>query len=164
MSKLETKTDRRTFMAGSEALIGAAVVPKAISYARILGANDRISLAHIGPGNRGQELDWIVAQHKTTDNVEITAICDLWNVRRDRAVQENTKYYGRAPRPYQYLEEVLALPDVDAVVISTPEHSHSPILRMAAEANKHAYVETPMWNVLAEAKQARNILKNSNLI
>src|SRR5436305_5489169 len=104
MSESETKTDRRTFLAGSAAVIGAAVIPKAVSYARILGANDRISLAHIGPGDRGQELDWIIAQHKATHNVEMTAVCDLWSVRRDRAVKENTKYYGRAPRSFQYLE------------------------------------------------------------
>jgi len=73
MTKSETKVDRRTFLAGSAALIGAAAVPTAVSYARILGANDRLSLAHIGPGSRGRELAWIVAQHKTTHNVEITA-------------------------------------------------------------------------------------------
>src|SRR5215470_14443917 len=156
MSTSETKTDRRTFLTGSAALIGAAVVPKAVSYARILGANDRISVAHIGPGDRGQELDWIIAQHKTTHNVEMTAVCDLWSVHRERAVKQNTNYYGRGPRAFQYLEDVLALPDVDAVVISTPEHSHSPILEMAAEAGKDAYVEKPMGNVLAEAKAARD--------
>ena len=138
MSKSETKTDRRSFLTGSAALIGGAVLPKAVSYARILGANDRISLAHIGPGNRGQELAWIIAQHKTTHNVEMTAVCDLWNVRREKAVKQNTNYYGREPRAYQYLEDVLAQTDVDAVVISTPEHSHSPILHMAAEAGKDA--------------------------
>jgi len=164
MSESETKTDRRTFLAGSAAVIGAAVIPNAVSYARILGANDRISLAHIGIGNRGQELDWIIAQHKTDKNVEMTAVCDLWNMRRDRAVKENTKYYGRAPRAFQYLEDVLALPDVDAVVISTPEHSHSPILKLTAEADKDAYVEKPMGNVLAEAKAARDAVKQHNRI
>src|SRR5215813_10356050 len=164
MSKLETKTDRRTFIAGSAALIGAAVVPKAVSYARILGANDRISVGHIGPGDRGQELDWIIAQHKTTHNVEMTAVCDLWSVHRERAVKQNTNYYGRAPRAFQYLEDVLALQDVDAVVISTPEHSHSPILKMAADAGKDAYVEKPMGNVLAEAKAARDAVKQHNRI
>src|SRR6185312_1773929 len=140
MSESKTKTDRRTFLAGSAAVIGAAVIPTAVSYARILGANDRISLAHIGIGNRGQELDWIIGQHKTDKNVEMTAVCDLWNMRRDHAVKENTKYYGRAPRAFEYLEDVLALPDIDAVVISTPEHSHSPILKLAAQADKDAYV------------------------
>src|SRR5947208_4795953 len=118
MSKSETKTDRRSFLTGSAALIGAAVMPNAASYGRILGANDRISLAHIGPGNRGQELAWIIAQHKTTHNVEMTAVCDLWNVRREKAVQQNTSYYGRAPRAYQYLDDVLTQNDIDAVVIS----------------------------------------------
>src|SRR5215831_1200277 len=113
MSVSEMKTDRRTFLTGSAALIGAAVAPKAVSYARILGANDRISLAHIGPGDRGQEPHWIIAQHKTTHNVEMTAVCDLWSVHRERAVKENTNYYSRAPHPYQYLEDVLALPDID---------------------------------------------------
>lgn len=164
MSKSESKTDRRTFLAGSAALIGAAVVPKAVSYARIIGANDRISVAHIGPGNRGQELDWIIAQHKSDQNVEMTAICDLWSARRERAVAENTKYYGRAPRAFQHLEDVLALQDIDAVVISTPEHSHSPILKMVAEADKDAYVEKPMGNVLAEAKAARDTVKKRNRI
>jgi predicted Zn-dependent protease len=164
MSESETKTDRRTFLAGSAAVIGAAVIPTAVSYARILGANDRISLAHIGIGNRGQELDWIIAQHKKDKNVEMTAVCDLWNMRRDRAVQENTKYYGRAPRAFEYLEDVLALPDVDAVVISTPEHSHSPILKLTAEADKDAYVEKPMGNVLAEAKAARDAVKQHKRI
>src|SRR5579864_624328 len=121
MSKSETKIDRRTFLTGSAALIGAAMVPTAVSYAKILGANDRISLAHIGPGDRGQELDWIIAQRKTTHNVEMTAVCDLWSVHRERAVKENTRYYGRAPRAFQYLEDVLAIQDIDAVVISTPE-------------------------------------------
>ena len=50
----------------------------------------------------------------------------------------------------------MRLKDVDAVIISTPEHSHSPILKMAAEAGKDAYVEKPMGNVLAEAKAARD--------
>jgi len=164
MSKPDGKIDRRTFLAGSAAVIGAAVVPSAASYTRILGANDRISLAHIGPGNRGQELAFVIAQHKTTHNVEMTAVCDLWNVHRERAVKENAGYYSRAPRPYQYLEDVLALPDIDAVVISTPEHSHSPILKMAAEAGKDAYVEKPMGNVLAEAKAARDAVKQHNRI
>src|SRR3984893_6150874 len=164
MSKSETKFNRRNFLTGSAALIGAAMVPTALSYGKILGANDRISLAQIGPGSRGQELDWIIAQHKATHNVEMTAVCDLWSVHRERAVTENTHYYGRSPRAYQHLEDILALPDIDAVLISTPEHSHSPILKMAAEAGKDAYVEKPMGNVLAEVKATRDAVKRQKRI
>src|SRR5437867_7789784 len=98
MRKSQAKIDRRGFLTGSAALIGgAALAPTAFSYSRILGANERISLAHIGPGNRGQELAWIVSKHKDRHNVETTVVCDLWNMRREKAVAENTHYYGRPP-------------------------------------------------------------------
>src|SRR6266404_9253578 len=165
MSESRKRIDRRSFLAGSAALLGgAAIAPTASSYNRILGANARISLAHIGPGSRGQELAWVVAQHRTRHNVEMTAVCDLWRLHRERAVAENTHYYGRSPRSYQYLEDVLALQDVDAVIISTPEHSHSPILKMAVEAGKDVYVEKPMGNVLSETKAARDTVLQSKSI
>jgi predicted dehydrogenase len=124
----EQSIDRRRFLTTSAALLAgsAAFTTTALSYDRILGANDRISLCHIGNGSRGGDLAWIVSQLKTSQNAEINTVCDLWRLNREKAVAVNTKYYGRAPRAYQYVDDVLALKDVDAVIISTPEHSHSP--------------------------------------
>ena len=80
------KITRRSFLNRSTAAIGAATVAgTAISYRRILGANDRISLGHIGIGNRGRELQGIVASLKDKHNVEMTAVCDLWKVNREKA-------------------------------------------------------------------------------
>jgi predicted dehydrogenase len=159
-------TNRRAFLAKSAAVIAgsAAFARNALSYDKILGANDRISLCHIGTGSRGSELAWIASQLKTSHNVEMTAVCDLWSLKREKAVATNTKYYGREPRSFQYLEDALALKDIDAVLISTPEHSHSPILKMAAEAGKDAYVEKPMGNMLGEAKAARDAVSQRNRI
>ena len=94
----------------------------------------------------------------------MTAVCDLWTVNREKAVAANAAHYGRAPRAFQHLEDLLALKDVDAVLISTPEHSHSPILKMAAEAGKDAYVEKPMGNVLEEVKAARDAVRERRRI
>jgi len=166
MSDSNEIIDRREFLGKSAALIagGAALPSTALSYGRIVGANDRISLAHIGTGSRGSDLDWIAAQLKTSQNAEMTVICDLWKMNREKAAATNAKYYGRAPRTYQYLEDVLALKDVDGVIISTPEHAHSPILKMTVEAGKDAYVEKPMGNVLAEVKAARDTVAKSDRI
>lgn len=161
----EKKTPRRSFLQQTAKLAaGAALSTTALSYRRILGANDRIMLGHVGVGNRGRGLDRMVSQLKDKFNVEMTAVCDLWTVNRERAVEQNTKYFGRAPRAVKTPEELLALKDVDAVFIATPEHSHSPILKLVAEANKHAYVEKPMGNVLEEAKAARDAVRSRNLI
>jgi predicted dehydrogenase len=165
MSDSNETMDRKTFLTKSAALLagGAAFANTALSYDRIAGANDRLSLCHIGNGSRGEDLDWIASQLKTSHNVEMTTVCDLWGANRERAIATNAKYYGRAPRGFQYLEDALALKDVDAVLISTPEHSHSTILKMAVEAGKDAYVEKPMGNVLAEAKAAREVVQTGVL-
>src|SRR5262249_29228652 len=143
---------------------GVAAGSSALSYSRIAGANDRISLGHIGIGTRGKELDGMAAELKTSKNVEMTAVCDLWTGNLERAVAANQKYYGRAPKSVRHIEELLAFKDLDAVIISTPEHSHSLLLKMVADAGKDAYCEKPMGNVLAEVKTARDAVLAKNLI
>src|SRR3954471_23673222 len=158
--------DRRTFLSRSAATIaGTALTNTALSYGKILGANDRISLCHVGIGGRGTELDMIVSKVASSHNVETNAVCDLWSLNRDKAVATNTKYYNRAPRAFKNIEEVLEDKDIDAVILSTPDHSHSPLLKMTADAGKDAYVEKPMGNVLSEAKSARDtVLKNKLIV
>lgn len=146
---------RRQFLGAGMAVFGSS----ALSYGRILGANDRISLAHIGIGNRGRELAGIAAGLKDAHNVEMTAVCDLWSVNRERAAAAAMRAYGRAPRTFQYMDDLLALPDVDAVIISTADFQHAPILRLVAESGRDAYCEKPMANVLEEAKAARDAVR-----
>jgi predicted dehydrogenase len=163
--KPENIINRRLFLNRTASMLaGTALGTTAASYGRIVGANDRLSLGHIGIGNRGGELDWIASRLKEKHNVEMTAVCDLWKGNREKAVSANKTYYGRPPRQFQYLEDLLLLKDVDAVLISTPEHSHSPILKLAAEAGKDAYVEKPMGNVLEEVKAARDAVLQKRLV
>jgi predicted dehydrogenase len=156
---------RRSFLHRTASIVaGSALGSTALSYARINGANDRISLGHIGVGNRGRGLLQQVSQLRDKFKAETTAVCDLWKNNRERAVESSNRYFGRAPRAFQYLEDLLRLKDIDAAIIATPEHSHSPILKMVAEAGKDAYCEKPMGNVLEEVKAARDIVKQRKLI
>ena len=159
------KVDRRQFLqTAAGAVAGTAVASTALSYDRIIGANDRIALGHIGIGNRGSGLHTMASQLKGKYNVESVAVCDLWTRNRERAASNTQKYYGRAPRAVQHPEELLAMKDVDAVFIATPEHSHSKVLQATAEAGKDAYCEKPMGNVLAEVKAARDAVKERKLV
>src|SRR5262249_14883784 len=115
-------------------------------------------------GQRGHELASVLAGMRHSHNVEMTAVCDLWSVYRDRAVKTATGDYDRAPRSYQYLEQLLDQKDIDAVIISTADFQHAPMLQLAAEAGKDAYCEKPMANVLEEAKGARDAVRSRNLI
>ena len=158
--------DRRTFFNQTAAAIaGAGVLSSpAFSYSRIKGANDRILLGHIGIGDRGSELEWIVSRLKDKHNVEMAAVCDLWKVNREKAASRAQSLYGRAPRAFQHMEDLLAQKDVDAVLISTADFQHAPVLRAVAEAGKDAYCEKPMANDLDEAKAARDAVLARDLI
>src|SRR5262249_17222419 len=111
MDSSNTKLNRREFLQKSAAVAAgsAAMSSTALSYSRILGANDRISLGHIGIGNRGRELDGIVAGLKETKNVEVSAVCDLWTHNLEQVVAANQKYFGKAPRALKHPQELLAL-------------------------------------------------------
>jgi predicted dehydrogenase len=156
--------NRRVFLTSAGAAIGASALSRtAVSYSRILGANDRISLGHIGVGRRGTGLAGIAAQLKSR-NVEMTAVCDLWKVNRETAAARAEAAYGRAPRAFQYMEDLLALKDVDAVLVSTADFQHATHLKAVVEAGKDAYCEKPMANDLAEAKAARDAVLRSDRI
>ena len=157
--------NRRSFLgqAGAVAIGAGALGGTALSYGRILGANDRISLGHVGVGRRGTELAQIVARLKGR-NVEMTAVCDLWKVNREAAVGRAAAAYGRAPRAFQYMQDLLALKDVDAVLVSTADFQHATHLKLVAEAGKDCYCEKPMANDLAEAKAAREAVLSKPLI
>src|SRR5512147_637222 len=117
MSDPTRRVDRRTFLGHSARLGGGvALASTALSYSRIVGANDRISLGHIGVGRRGSELVQVAGQLRSSHDVEMTAVCDLWKTNREKAVAANASLYGRAPRSFQHLEDLLSLKDVDAVL------------------------------------------------
>jgi hypothetical protein len=102
LDKPENTINRRSFLNRTASMLaGTALGATAASYGRIVGANDRVSLGHIGIGSRGGALDWIVSRLRAKHNVEMTAVCDLWKVNRERAVLANKTNYGRPPRQFQ---------------------------------------------------------------
>jgi predicted dehydrogenase len=151
---------RRSFLIAGAAVIGTS----ALSYGRIIGSNERISIGLVGAGRRGRELASVAAGLKASYNAEMTAICDLWKVNRERATQTANQVYGRPPRSLTQMEDLLGLQDVDAVIIATADHQHAPMLKLVAEAGKDAYCEKPMANVLEEAKAARDAVRSRSLI
>jgi len=117
----------------------------ALSSLRVLGANDRVRLGFIGLGNRGdQVLDAFLKQ----SDAEVAAICDIYEPYLDFAAQK----IGTSPKRFKDYRQLLALKDVDAVIIATPDHWHALQTIHACEAGKDIYVEKPTSLRVAEGR------------
>ena len=109
---------------------GAAVAMSASSYSRVMGANDRISIGIIGCGSRGIGAHMAgIRPHSKGQNVEITAVCDPWRVRQDMAAAKVKEWYNRDARKFSSYRDLLALKDVDAVMIASCAHQHTTHLK-----------------------------------
>lgn len=141
---------RRQFIKNSAIVAGMTV-----GSSRILGANDRLSIGVIGCSERARSalMKQVVGLGKPC-NVDITAVCDLWSVNREKGAKLVTDSGAKAPRQYKYMDEMLALKDIDAVIIATGDFQHAPLLKIAVEAGKDCYCEKPMAIDIESAKAA----------
>ena len=89
-------------------------------------------------------------------------LCDLWVGDRAEGRGLGTRGSSDARRKFSHPEELLAQKDVDAVLIATPEHSHSPMLKVAVEAGKDAYSEKPMGICWRKSKAVRDAVMQRN--
>ena len=131
---------RRKFIALSAGALGALSF-SASSYARILGANDRINVGFMGTNSRGMGL---LGSFAKMQGVNLTHNCDV-----DSRVLEKThnaiiKAGFEPPKSDKDIRRILEDPTLDALVIAAPDHWHAPAGVMALEAGKHVYVEKPL--------------------
>jgi predicted dehydrogenase len=154
-SPASSSLDRRKFLsvtAGSVA--GAVLATSSASLGRVPGANDRINIGVIGCGNRARALLEAMAGFHREENFIVSAVCDIWKVNREERVAEITKQFGSKPKIFSRYEDMLASSEVDAVMVTTPDHAHSTILAAACRAGKDVFCEKPMAMTVAEANEA----------
>lgn len=133
--------NRRTFL--MQAAAGASFAGRAVS------ANDKVNVAMIGVRGQGRHLTGKFAQQA---DVNMLYLCDVdENVYGNAAkvVEEKT---GKRPPYVSDLRRVLDDKNVDAVVIATPDHWHSPGTILACDAGKDVYVEKPASHNLREGR------------
>ncbi len=144
---------RRDFI--KKAAIGAAGIAiggmgmSAKSYARILGANDKINMAIAGVNGRGKALLKAIA---ASENTSIGYICDV-----DSRVIENASgmvndLMGSKPEGIEDFRKLVEKKDLDAIAVATPEHWHTPMTIMGVQNDKHVYIEKPCSHNPAEGE------------
>ena len=144
---------------------GAGLGLTAASYARAVGANERISIGVIGCGSRGVGAHMAgVHRHAKAANLEITAVADPWRVPRERAAAKAKEWYGRAARQFVSYRDLVALKDVDAVMIASCDHQHTAHLEAAAKAGKDVYCEKPLGKDFDKLKAACEAVRAAKIV
>jgi predicted dehydrogenase len=128
-------SDRRNFLRGAAAV-------SALSYKRILGANDRIQLGAIGVGERGRH---DMAEFQKDPKIDVVAVCDIYAQQIDKTMQQ-------APKASSYTDhrKLLENKAIDVVLIATPDQWHAVTAIDALNAGKDVYVEKPLTRTIAE--------------
>lgn len=163
VDKLKEGTDRRTFMKQAGGVMLAAGM-EARSYARVLGANDRIRIGQLGCGARSEGHVHMVQLASRRVPVETVAVCDIWSLAREQRAAQVKKVFNFDPQSYKYSEDMLARKDIDGVMIATGDFQHAKLCTEVVRAGKDCYVEKPFANVLSEAKEARDAVKASKQV
>ena len=158
--------NRRDFIKKTT-LAGLGVTFSASSYARIIGANERVRVGVIGFSDRfRQSLVPAFAEHAKEMNFEFVAVSDLWERRRNEA-EAFLKGKGLASSGFvkcRNNDELLDRKDVDAVIISTADFQHALHCAAAVESGRDAYVEKPFAESLEDARKALKAVTNSKKI
>src|SRR5581483_1985559 len=159
----ESKVSRRRFLNHTAALLGGAITAPTLIPASALGRNgllppsERITMGFIRVGTQGGghllggAWTYVAGCYAGRKEVQVLSVCDVWRERRERASQRVHDHYAavfgsgqfRPCQAYTDFREVLARPDIDAVLIATPAHWHATMAVMAAEAGKDIYCEKP---------------------
>ncbi|MCL7971241.1 MAG: Gfo/Idh/MocA family oxidoreductase [marine benthic group bacterium] len=159
---------------------------------------DTLRIGIVGYGGEGESLirslgfahpDWIQARREAKIenprdtwldewleqenlNLELTAVCDVFDVRAERAIAASTQPIRpggdtrqlKPAKRYRHYEELCNAPDVDAVIIATPDHLHSPITVAAANAGKHVYCEKCMTRTEEGVWPMADAVKQSGIV
>jgi predicted dehydrogenase len=146
--------NRRRFLKSATAAAGAGYfyTATAVSATRAAsGPNDKVHLASIGVGGKGQ------GDHQQAARLgEMVALCDV----DERTLNLAASRFTSAKKYFDYrklLEEMGK--DIDAVTVSTPDHTHAPASIMAMKMKKHVYCQKPLTHTVFEARQMREIAK-----
>jgi predicted dehydrogenase len=151
---VQLKTNRREFLKTAAVGFPALVPASALGRQGAVAPSERVVVACIGTGwQGGNNVNSILEE----PGAQLAAVCDIDAVHLKQALDTvNAKYGNKDCAAYHHYEEVLERKDIDAVVLSVPDHWHGILSVAAARAGKDIYGEKPLAHNFAEGAAIRD--------
>ena len=153
-------------MAGMVVIPAVATSCKGKTKAAAAEGGDEITLGFIG---LGQQAMFLLSGFLQVSGVKVVAGCDVYGIKRKRFEKRVSDYYTKAGTEfkvdtYEKYQDLLAMPDIDAVVIAVPVHNHAMIAIAACRAGKDVYLEKPMTFTIYEGQQLKKVVRENNRV
>lgn len=163
------KNNRRHFLKTSVKAATATYIAtmgfSAKSYARIIGANDRVRLGVIGFADRFRQSHLpCFMEHYKELNFDIVALSDIWKLRRDEGQQYLKEKMGHDIIACKNNDELHALKDIDGVFIASADFQHALHAADAVKAKRDVYCEKPFAETMEDNRFAFKAIKASDRI
>lgn len=152
MNIQKNKISRRTFIKTTSAFAGMIILPKTV-----FGANERLNVAFVGVGGKGIHA---IKSLINNEHMNIVSFADV----DDKKASEAYQLKPKVPR-YRDYRVMLDKHDkqIDAVIVSTPDHTHHCIAMKCMEMGKHVYLEKPLAHNISEVRDLIAAEKKYNL-
>ncbi len=151
---------RRGFIKSTAASLGGLILAPNLllrSAHANTAASNRLGVGVIGLGGRGRRVMQAFLEQPDT---QVLAVCDCYAERRQQGVEQVNQHYGNQDcASYMDFLEILARPDIDAVLIATGDNWHSGVSVLAARAGKDIYCEKPMSVTISESRAVSDTMK-----
>jgi len=146
-------------------MAGITLAPSLHSCANRVPTGD-ITLGFIGLGRQSM---FLLNGFMNLEGVKVVAGCDVYGVKRSRFENRVNAFYAEKEkkvevRTYEKYSELLARPDIDAVVIATPDHWHALVAIAACKAGKDIYLEKPMTFTIREGQELVKTVRSTNRV
>ncbi|KQS33169.1 Gfo/Idh/MocA family oxidoreductase [Dyadobacter sp. Leaf189] len=168
----ESGNNRRDFikksLTGGAALAFGGVLPgfSPKSYAKIIGANEKVRVGMMGVNSRGLALS---SNYALQPNCEIVSISDVDSRAAEKAISTVEGIAKYKPANVPDFRKALENKDMDALVVAAPDHWHAPAAILASKAGKHVYLEKPCSHnphegelLIQAAKKYKNVIQMGN--
>lgn len=136
---------RRNFLAAT-GVAASSIAMSASSYAKVIGANERIRIGFLGAGGMAGSHFAACLAIKDQDNLEFLGVADCWETRAKAGAEK------MGTKAFTDYRKVLDIKEIDYVTIATPEHWHAKMTLDALDAGKAVYCEKPMTHRIEEAQ------------
>ncbi len=160
-ASLVARPSRRRFLQTAAALLALpTILPASVRGAQAPSRRIQVGCIGVGPQGRG-----VMGQFLNQPDCRVVALCDVSGRHLAEAVRQVQAAYGEGAVPtYADFRELLARPEVEAVLIATPDHWHVPIARAAVRAGKDLYLEKPMGLSVVEDQRLRALCREKRVV